>query len=87
MVPFHVDINAGSKNAFSRLIVTKALAMSLGASEELADKIAASEQTVTINTSAGSDPAPSNQRRKNKRRERQESQLSEGAEESVPTTN
>ena len=60
MVPFHVDINAGSKGTLRRLIVTEQLALDLGADADMAKKIAASEQTVTINTSSASDrSAPS----------------------------
>ena len=55
LVPFHVNVTAGSKSGVTQLPVTKQLAMDLGADEELATSIAAAEQTVTINISGASD--------------------------------
>ena len=55
LVPFHVNISAGSKSNVNQLPVTKQLAMSLGADEELATSIAASEQTISLNISGASD--------------------------------
>lgn len=55
LVPFHVNITAGSKSGVHQLPVTKLLAMDLGADEELATSIAAAEQTISINISGASD--------------------------------
>ena len=55
LVPFHVNVTAGSKSNVNQLPVTKQMAMDLGADEELATSIAASEQTISLNISGASD--------------------------------
>ena len=55
LVPFHVNVTAGSKSNVNQVPVTKQMAMELGANEELATSIAATGQTVSLLFTGSSD--------------------------------